>query len=320
MNKAAIQIADGFAVVPGQVFPVVHAASFENTHFSQPLTTYSVGWRDPANLRAMRQFLFPDVQVPRFFQFMQADAGKDFVIESDLDRAAGADFTRIEWTGTKQTQKVPNRGLGILVDEDDITDGTDWQRDAVDTLMARIDRAELNAGVGLIQSAAALTAKTWDKDHFPDSDLNTLVDGSGDLIGFNPTRLAFIGGAWNVRTNALYATDTPAASAALQADPDQVAVKAGAQRGMIINARKASGSGKAKIGANNVIAFHAEEGLHRNDASSTKCFWAPCANGQKFRVLLRQVADKAWIVIVEYYSLLAVTSTLGLKGHTVANA
>jgi len=321
MSKV-IQLSSSFGAVTGQIFELAHAGSFENTNFSQPLTTYAIGYKDPTDLEAQRRFLFPDVKVNNYFQFMKADNSKDFIIEDDLTRAPGADFKRIKYSGTKVTQKVPNRGLGIVIDEDDVTGGdiTGAQQSAVETLIQRINRTELDSAVTMLQSASTLTAKVWDATHDPEGDIENLIDGSGDLIGFDPNRLAFIGGSWIVRKNALRATNTPAAGAALSLTPDGVAQGCGAERGMIIRARKQSGASKVKIGSKNVIAFMAYDGMQKDDPSNTKCFWTPCQNGKKFRVLIRQVGDKSWLVLVEYYSVLVATSTLGLKGHTVANA
>ena len=101
---------------------LANTASFNNTHFSEPLTTYAQGWRDPSNLQGFLDFLFPPVQVPRRFEFRNFGESSDFLYDTDDARSPGADFKRVKYTGSIQQSKTTNRGLTVFVDEDEVRD------------------------------------------------------------------------------------------------------------------------------------------------------------------------------------------------------
>lgn len=296
------------------------AASFNNTFFSEPLTTYAQGWRDPSNLQAMLDFLFPPVQVARRFEFAQHDQSADFMVETDDERSLGADFKRVKYSGTLEQAKTANRGLTMFIDDDQVREIPNWQQLYTGRLLRRSLRNDLYRAVALLIAGASNTNKTWDAAADPDADGLQLVKSAGDLIGFNPNRIGFFGNALVQRLISLRASDTAGAfSSASISDPTAIARYWGAQFGMDISARVKSGTGKASVaGGNYVVAFYAEDGVGPEDPSATKRFWTPCGDGTQYRVYVRQVSEKLWAVTVERYNLLSVTSTLGLAKYTVS--
>lgn len=298
---------------------LANTASFNNTHFSEPLTTYAQGWRDPSNLQGFLDFLFPPVQVPRRFEFRNFGESSDFLYDTDDARSLGADFKRVKYTGSIQQSKTTNRGLTVFVDEDEVRDQPGWQELYTGRLLRRSIRNDLVTACGMIVAAADNTAKTWGSESDPDADLISLVDGAGDLIGFNPNRLAFFGAAWTRRISASRGKNTAGAIASLNlSTADQVAQYVGAQRGTVVNFRVKSDAGKGKVSGNTVVAFYAEDGAGPEDPSHTKRFWSPCGDGTQYRVYVRQYSEKLWAITVERYVQLVVTSTVGLKKYTIS--
>src|ERR1043166_1566424 len=57
---------------PGQIV-LSNEARFKVAYYSEPLTNYLVGWKDPNNIEGTLDFLFPPVQVPRRFEYKKAD-------------------------------------------------------------------------------------------------------------------------------------------------------------------------------------------------------------------------------------------------------
>lgn len=298
------------------------AASFNNTHFSEPLTTYAQGWRDPTNIDALLDFLFPQVQVPRRFEFRKHDESADFLIDTDDERSVGADFKRVKYTGSIQQAKTVNKGLTMFVDADEVEGMANWQQVYTGRLLRRCKRNDLYAGVAMLIAGASNTDKTWDVQADPDGDTMSLVQASGDLLGFNPSRLAYFGAAWTKRLTAMRGQDKAGAVASLAlTTPDLVAQYCGAQRGMIVDARVKlpSASTKSKLGGGNyVVAFYAEDGVGPEDPSATKRFWTACGDGSQYRVYVRQFSEKLWTITVERYNKMAVTSTVGLAKYTIA--
>src|SRR5882762_2681064 len=86
-------------LVPGEVY-LSNESRFAEGYYSEPLTTYLVGWKDPANIEATLDFLAPPVQAPgRLFEFKQLIDAEEFLSETDDVRAIGADFKRVEYRG-----------------------------------------------------------------------------------------------------------------------------------------------------------------------------------------------------------------------------
>ena len=51
---------DNGAILPGQVC-LANESRFNTSFFSEPLTTYATGWRDPNHLEALLDFVAPPV-------------------------------------------------------------------------------------------------------------------------------------------------------------------------------------------------------------------------------------------------------------------
>jgi len=298
---------------------MANTASFSNTHFSEPLTTYAQGWRDPSDLQGFLDFLFPPVRVGRRFEFRRHNDSSDFMYDTDDARAPGADFKRVRYTGDIQQSKTTNRGLTVFVDEDEVGGDPGWQEVYTGRLLRRSIRNDLVSACSMLVAACDNSAKTWGAESDPDTDILNLVEGAGDTLGFNPSRLAFFGASWTKRVGALRGKNTAGAFASLGlTTADQVAQYAGALHGKVVNFRVQSSAGKGKVSGNTVVAFHAEDGIGPDDPSHTKRFWSPCGDGTQYRVYLRQHSEKLWALTVERYVQLVVTSTVGLKKLTIS--
>lgn len=304
------------------MFALANAASFQNTHMSEAMTSYARGWRDPSNLRAQLDFLFPAVQVQRRFEYRVANEHADFLYETDDARAVGADFKRVAYKGGITNSKTLNKGLTVFVDLDEVA-GINWEQEYTARLLRRCVRNDLYTALTALVAGTSLTNSNWAATGAdPDQVLLDLAAASGDAMGFNPNRVAFIGNAWVKRLAAVRKLDNEGGKAsAMLVTPDQVAQFCGMERGMDINARVSSGSAKTKIGGGNyAIAFFAEDGVSPDDASHTKRFWTPCGDGTEYRVYVRQISEKLMAVTVERYNQFVITSTVGLKGHTITQS
>src|SRR5215471_6834255 len=101
---------DNGSILPGQIC-LANESRFNSAFFSEPLTTYAAGWRDPNNLEALLDFLAPPVQVGRRFEYKQADNSESFLSDTDDMRAIGADSKRVEYNGSTVQDKTCNKGL-----------------------------------------------------------------------------------------------------------------------------------------------------------------------------------------------------------------
>ena len=108
---------DSGQIQPGQVC-LANESRFNSTFFSEPLTAYATGWREPNNIESLLDFVAPPVQVGRRFEFKKADNAEAFLLEIDDSRALGAVFKTVEFKGSTHTDKTANKGLTVRIDLD----------------------------------------------------------------------------------------------------------------------------------------------------------------------------------------------------------
>ena len=73
---------DNGQIQPGQVC-LANESRFNSAFFSEPLTAYAAGWRDPNNIEALLDFVASPVQVGRRFEYKKADNAEAFLSEAD---------------------------------------------------------------------------------------------------------------------------------------------------------------------------------------------------------------------------------------------
>jgi hypothetical protein len=294
---------------PGEIY-LANEARFTSATFSQPLTTFSVGWKDSDNILALLQFIAPEVVVGRRFEFKKATNAEMLLSETDDVRAIGSPFKRVEYTGATVNEKTLNKGLTIRIDKDEMVDG-DEER-AVMRLKTRLFRNDLRRAVQMLLAIhSAGTAKTWGSSGKPDKDLMDAIQTAGDAAGLNPNRLLFGTAAWQLRYASYEAQATAGAFAGLSLTPDQVAAKLGLSGARVSQERYQSAAAtKSKVVDSYAVVFFGEDGVGKDDPSSVKRFVTP-AGPEGVRVF-RKEEDKFVDISVEHYSNLVNTSSVGV--------
>ena len=62
-----------------------NASLFTESYFSEPLTGYAVGWKDPNDIAATLAFFAPEVRVPRKFEYKEFVNAEEFYSDGDDD-------------------------------------------------------------------------------------------------------------------------------------------------------------------------------------------------------------------------------------------
>jgi hypothetical protein len=136
-------------------------------------------------------------------------------------RAIGADFKRVEYTGTTVNEKTLNKGLTIRIDDDEQFGGN-WQERAVRRFTERLYRNELRRAIAVLSAAATNSAVTWDttagKD--PDFDILSKIEASGDDRGLDSNTILFGSTSWRKRALSHRAQNTAGGFASASMTPD----------------------------------------------------------------------------------------------------
>ncbi len=298
-----------------------NASLLTEGYFSEPLTNYAVGFKDPNNIEESLGFYAPEVMVNRRFSYKEHTNAEEFYSDGDDDeRAIGADFGGVEYTKDEIDAKTINRGLKICVDLDQVADQEGWRELYTGKILRRLKRNSLRRAIALLSAAATNTAKTWDttagKD--PDQDVMTELIAGTTASGVRMNRVGYGDTSFSKRLLSHRAQDNAGGYASAGLTPEQVAAFLGVDKVHVSRERYSTGGAKAEIVSNLVLMFMALDGVDTEDASNIKRFISPCEGGGKVRVYERQINAKLYEIVVEHYELIKITSTLGIRKFTVS--
>lgn len=294
---------------------------FNSTHLSEPLTAFTVGWRDPENLRALLDFIAPPVRVARRFEFRRAENAEAFLSEGDDVRAIGSAFKRVEYSGEIVNAKTLNKGLTIRVDHDEEV-GDDWRERYVQLLMQRLMRNELRRAVAALDSQDVSVDKTWTWDEDtnpapnPDGDVRSVLSAAAGATGVRPNRVLYGEGAWDLRWSSYSAQQNAGAFMGAGLSPDELARKLFVDGVRVVSARYTNGATRDTILGNHVYAFFSMDMPMKDEPANIKRFVTP-AGGSDFRVFVEESA-KYTDITVEHYSNIVITSPLGIRRIAVS--
>jgi hypothetical protein len=311
----------------GQVL-FANDSRFLETYFSEPLTNYAVGWKDPNNIEASLNFVAPPVTVGRRFEWKKAANAEEFLSEIVDDiRAIGSDFKRVDYTGTDVTDKTLNKGLTYIADLDNVV-SPNWQNEKTGKLLRRLYRNEFRRAITALSAAAVNSNVTWDTSagKNPDQDLRTDLITATTATGIRPNRIIYGDTSWQKRSVSYEGqTGTSTAYANIAAmTPDAVATRLMVDKVYISKERYQTGTAdasKSEIVSNLVMGWFAEDGVDTEDPSNIKRFVSEFdaeQGGGLVRVFVQQISAKLVAITVEHYSKIVVTYTGGIRKWTVS--
>lgn len=320
-NEAPVH--SGLGDLPAGVIALANAARLEGATYSQSLTQFTVGYRDPENLLAAVDYIAPPIQVARRFDWKKSDSSKDFMTETDDERAIGAGFKRVEYSGTEQEAKTRNRGLMYLLDRDE-DGGVTKEEDIVAMLMQRIIRNKYRRAMTALNGITAGEGAVFSSATQPDELMRAALATAQLETGIYPNRglIGLVG--WNLRKAGMAGGDKAGHFAGHMATPAQVAGDL-----MLDDLRvdkaiyQSTKTAKARIVGSSFYGFNARDGLTKDDHSNIKQFWSsPIDGAGRFRVFRKVtgVGDKFVEIVVEHYENITVTSTLGVTRLNITNA
>lgn len=320
-QELIIQRDTGSGYKAGQVL-FANESRFQETHYSEPLTTYAVGWRDPSPILDTLNFVAPAVEVGRRFEFKRSVNAEEFLSETMNDlRAIGSDFKKVEYTADTVQEKTDNRGLTYIADLDQVTGN--WQPGKVQKLLRRLNRNSLRRAVALLDAGATNTGVTWNSDagKDPDDDVHTALEAAADSAGIYPNRVLY-GKSALLKRRKSYGAQTNAAGFANRGlTLEDMAAEYDVDKVMVSRERfQSSASAKSQILGSKVFMFFAEDGVDEEDPTHIKRFISKFTGEQGGgfeRVYVQVLSAKLVAITVERYEKLVATTTLGLRKLTV---
>lgn len=297
-------------------------ANFEAEHLSEALTEYIVGAPEDEGLLAKLDEIAPAIPVGRAFTYRTHDTREQFQDDSDDDgdiREIGGEFAKIRRTGAQADGRTDNKGLVMVLDNDQGGQNDSVQKRAILNLRSRLVRSDLRRVMAIIEANATNTGSNWGPSGTPDPDSEILddVDAGGDARGVDSNLVIYGGGAFIKRKKAYrYHFKAGDGFSTAKMSPAEMAADAGVDRLVVVkNRRQSSAAAKAKILGDIVYSLYSRSGAMPDDPSNIKRFVTP-AGGQDFRVFIT-TETKRTLVCVEHYSRVVLASPLGIRKRTV---
>jgi predicted RNA-binding protein with TRAM domain len=303
---------------PHGLIMAANDANFDAAHLSEPLTEYIVDTPDDEGLDVLLDQAFPSVPVGRSFSYRVHDTKESFqaALNDEDIREIGGEFAQIRRTGTQADGRTDNKGLVMILDNDQGGEEPAVQQRAVSNLRNRLLRTELYRGEALLEANDVAVTPNWGVTNTaadPDGDLVYQNDVSGDLRGIDSNVALYGGSAWVTRFLSLGLGDNAARHQTRNLTPAQLAELAGLEKVLKSKFRyQSSGTAKAKVIGAKVYLYYAKAGAMADDPSNIKRFITSVPGGGMFRVYI-EARLKRTLVAVEHYSRLVLTSSVGIR-------
>jgi hypothetical protein len=240
----------------------------------------------------------------------------EFVDYTRVKRGILADFAEVrQRTASKTDLQVPNRGLTVILDRDELKDKPEWQQSHTKWLIDLLNRATVLEGVTLLEGAAIQEATTWDAGSNPDLEIRNWVLTLANTTGFYPQNVAY-GDLAHLKRQAAYESQLTAGSLArsLQYTEEQLAVALSVSS-VLINAERyqATQAAKQEIIGSNVLLFTGIKDAGPMDPSNMVRHVATGAyGGGEYAVYITELGIKKIALTVENYEYLHVQHTTGV--------
>ncbi len=306
---------------PG-IITTANDSLFVQAHFSEPLTSYALGWTDPEGYAARSEFLAPTLPgVSERYEHITYPNAEAFLSDGQYDdlRAIGADFPTVDYTQAKTTRTIPNRGLRIVLDWDRIKNQPNWQQFFTGMLQQRIARNAFRRKVALGIASATDSPLVWDAAGAgdPDYDLVNEAITSGDATGVQPNSALWGLGAKLLRFRCYGATNAAKAVAGRSLTPEQASLMAGLTGEVDSSRYQSSAAAKSRIMGSKVLLFTGAP-ASTMDPSNFKTAKGTTQQGGMTAVYVRQLTVKLWEIVVECYETEFCASTLGVRTLSVS--
>ncbi len=293
------------------------------SEYIEELTAFAISYDAMTGnrLRQLRDMLAPprpsNSRIVRLTVYDESEPWQT-VDYTSVKRSALADFMRVrQRSATKVDLQVPNRGLTVLLDRDQLRDKPEWQQVHTKWLIDLMTRATVLEAVSLMETAATVSSTTWGSSSNPDLELKQDIISLANTTGFYP-QVAIYGDQAALKRQTSYEGQLNAGSLARagQFTEEQVATAIGVDR-CIINAERyqqSSGTTKQEIIGSNVLLFTSIESDGPMDASNLVRQVANAAHGGgEYAVYITDIGVKLIALTVENYEYLHLQHTTGIQ-------
>ncbi|HEX3855958.1 MAG TPA: hypothetical protein VHY30_01535 [Verrucomicrobiae bacterium] len=290
------------------------------------LTTFGIGYADPNRnqLMSLLNYFAPKRPGPRNVLVTQYDETEPFeaVDPAKVKRAELGDFHTVKQrSSTKVARRVINRGLAIVLDNDQLKDKPNWEQMHTMWLIDLLTRASIIEVLALFAAFAPTANLLWNNVNNPDLDINsTNIQVLALATGFKANRACYGEYATLLRRQAYEGSNNPGGYAgAANIDDAAIATRIGVATSRTNVERYNQAGVKDTFLGSKVLLYTAIDGESPEDASNVVRHVSNTDLGGEYSVYVERKLKKT-IISVENYEVFATQHTSGAALLTVRGA
>ena len=306
----------------------VNAASTFAASLAQDISGYLAALPS-TDESASLDLIAPPTQTADFFQFAKADDLAYLTEADDSDiRSVGANFKRIQMSGSLVTDATLQKGLTMRVDHRALArvNGVivpGWENRTAASLKNRLVRAEKVRALSVIDAASNNTPVNWSttpQTANPDGDIRHMAERSRIDTGMPTTTLMIGSSAQQARQDAYEAGErTNNTTNHAGYTMEQLANYAQVKQAFVETGVKMQKKGATKVVTlgNVAYTYSAQQDASLEDPSNIKRCWSPTMSGGMWMVFVQE--SSAWTDITVFHqSKVIIPITLGIEKLTIS--
>lgn len=321
MNAQFALSNDFTGIAPGTVC-LANDSILRETEQIEELTAFAISYDGMRGngLARLRDFLAPprpsNSRIVRLTTYSETEPFEK-VDYNRVKRGMLAEFMQVrQRTATKADLQINNRGLSVVLDQDELKDKPEWQQLHTKWLIDLLNLATCLEAVDIYTAAAILDNSTWDNASNPDLEIRTRLLSLANTTGFYPQNVAY-GDSAHLKRQTAYENQLTAGSIARAASytEEQIATALGVPN-VLINAERyqSSAAAKTEIIGQNVLIFTAIKDAAPMDPSNLVRHVANAAyGGGDYAVYVTPLGVKKIVLTVENYEYLHTQHTTGIE-------
>ena len=270
-------------------------------------------------LARLRDFLIPPrPSTQRIVRLTTYNENEPFetVDYNRVKRGMLADFAEVrQRTATKADLQLPNRGLTVILDREELAGKPEWQQSHTKWLIDILNRASVLEAVDIYTAAAIAYSTVWDAGSNPDLDIRNQVLSLADTTGFYPQNIAYGDRAHLKRQNA-YEGQLTAGSLARAAQFTEAELSAALDiPNVLINAERYQSSATAKqeiIGQNALLFTGIKDAGPHDPSNLVRHVQTGGGGAGEYAVYVTDLGVKKIALTVENYEYIHTQHTTGI--------
>lgn len=297
---------------------------FTQATYQQEVTTFGIGYADPARnrLAQLLDFLAPRRPGPRNAIITQYDETEPFetVAAEQVKREILGDFPTVKQrSSTKSTRALVNRGLSVVLDRDQLKEKPNWQQMHTAWLIDLLTRASILEVLALYTSFATAANQTWGATSNPDlAVVSYNQETLAPVTGFKANRACYGEAATYVRRVAYESQNNAGAYARASVNDADLAAAIGVDRVLVNAERYKNTTTKDTFLGSKVLLFSAQDQESPEDFSNVVRHLSATDLGGDYAVYVDEAHLKKVTITVENYELFATQHTTGCALLTIS--